>query len=100
MLQQMEERTGVTPPALASRPKLTDAQRQLHEVFLEVSTCRSYTMAGPLPLSLTDFLSYATMYDLDRETAQDTWRMIRQVDDHWQSEWAAKNPPPKTSKKA
>lgn len=94
MLEQVVETTGVIPPALQQRPYLTADQDALYKAFLELSTDRTYSQAGAQPIGLRSLLDYSNLHNLDRADAQDLWRMIRQVDDHWRKEIAARNPAP------
>jgi hypothetical protein len=96
MLQEVAEMTGVTPKTLAERPSLNQWQSSLYSAFTEMAGSRPYSMAGPLPITIEVFATYATLYDLDRQDAQDLWSQVRAIDAHWLGEVQKRNPQPKT----
>lgn len=100
MFEEMMETSGIMPKALRDRPVLTGEQDKIYSSFIEIATGRNYSMSGPLPVGLSETLAYCTLYGLEREEAQDLWKMVRALDSHWLSEVGKRTPPPaKTSKK-
>ena len=98
MFQEMLESTGITPKALQSRPELTQIQAEIYNSFVEISRGRNYTMSGPLPVGLQEFMAYSTLYELEPEEAQELWQIVRALDSHWLNEHAKRNPPPSAQK--
>lgn len=63
-LTAIQEDTGVTPPALLSRPSLTDGEGYYLRIFNELSASRNIAeMAGPIPIS--ECLCYCIFWGID-----------------------------------
>lgn len=59
-LKEIEESTGITPPALLRKPKLRDDCQGYYSTFQVLSDQRSYNQAGAQPLRITEIASYLT----------------------------------------
>jgi hypothetical protein len=84
----MQEETGVTPKALASRPKLAERWGYSKSVFDELSGSRQYSMNGAMEIPVTAFISYAVLYGFSRQEAMDTWEDVAVIDSLWLGEIA------------
>lgn len=97
-LLKQAELTGRYPKALEARPELDDVQQALYEAWNEIGSTRSFTTAGPLPVSLTGVKVYADLYGLNQQDAVDLWKLVRQIDAFYLDEINRRNPPPTATK--
>ena len=87
MLLDFQEKSGITPKALASKPELSEHLVFYWQLFSELSEERSYSGIGePRALSLQAFLVYASFYQFTRLEAQQSWEFVRKIDELWMEE--------------
>jgi hypothetical protein len=94
ILKKFQESSGITPAALANRPKLEEHLHFVWDLFHELAESRDYSdMGSAKALDLTKFLSHACLWQFTRCEAQETWQLVRVLDREWlrlQSERQAK----------
>lgn len=84
MLQRVKEQTGIVPQALATRPTLGQHLTYEFNLFYELSEFRNYSgMGEPRPITLDAFLGYASLWQFTRLEAQESWSLVRLIDNIW-----------------
>ncbi len=77
----IQEQTGETPPALASRPQLSQFEQPYFDAYQTVSASRNWTAAGPAAIPLSEIVAYFDIYEInDPEERDDYIAMIRHLD--------------------
>lgn len=88
MLLDMQESSGFTPPALASRPTLSYVLSWAVRHFDEIAMSRTYTEGVPSSLSTQAIELHRQVFDIDCEK-QTFHGYIRLIDDAWAVAWSA-----------
>ncbi len=84
MLQDMEEKTGITPLALVNRPVLSPRLQHHYLTFQEVSRARtSSASSGPYPLLWGPFIDYCQLHQIPRSDWLWVWQGVEMFDDVW-----------------
>lgn len=61
----MRKETGIVPRALQNRPLLNRRQAYYYTVFQNLSGSRAVSMAGALPIQVSEILAYCTLFKID-----------------------------------
>lgn len=68
---------GITPSGLANRPSITSDDAQYLNGFRHLTHSRAYGQYGPLPITLTDVLSY--LHLIDEENVGERLKFLRVI---------------------
>lgn len=91
-LLEIQRSTGVTPRALQERPRLEPGASPSWDAFWLLSGGRGSGMQGPLPVALSEILSYLHLIGEDRSSERlKLLRIIRNMDAAFLSHIAKKN---------
>jgi len=90
MLLEIQERDGIVPKALESRPILNDRWVYSKSVFDELSGSRRFTMNGPANIPISEYDVYARGYGFSRLEWASVWEDVSIIDSIWLSEIAKK----------
>lgn len=80
-LEEFEEKTGITPKGLASRPEVQAESYFYLDVFETLSASRGVGMGGPLPITLADVWAYCQLFEItDLEERAKLLRFLQELD--------------------
>lgn len=77
-------RSGVTPKALQSKPESDEESRWILLGFGTLSSTRDWMMSGPLPLKLSEMLSWLDLHEvLDGDSRREFCLGCQALDAAW-----------------
>ena len=83
-LLAFQEYSGITPKGLQDRPVIPIELQFAWAIFAELSSYRLPSgMGGQAAIQLSEFLSYAGLWQFSRTEAQEVWGTVHKIDMIW-----------------
>ena len=91
-LERLREDMGIMPRGLANRPEIHELGGGLQKAFNTLSSCRQFGMGGPLPISITEMLSYCLLFRVEEDEERETFvALVQRLDGVYMEEMAKRS---------